>query len=50
MKTIEKNVRNEVNEDFEQIRSNDKPEIQYLKYSLEEMHTNIQAIQGRATQ
>jgi chromosome segregation ATPase len=42
--------RSEVNKDFEQIRASDKQEIQQLKSSLEEMHRNIQASQGRATQ
>jgi hypothetical protein len=50
MKTVEKNVRSEVNKGFEQIRASDKQEIQQLKSSLEEMHRNIQASQGRATQ
>jgi cell division septum initiation protein DivIVA len=38
MKTVEKNVRSEVNKGFEQIRASDKQEIQQLKSSLEEMH------------
>jgi seryl-tRNA synthetase len=50
MKTVEKNVRNKVNKDFEQIRARDKQEIQQLKSILEDMHRNIQASQGRATQ
>jgi hypothetical protein len=50
MKTVEKNVWSEVNKGFEQIRANDKQEIQQLKSSLEEMHRNIQASQGWATQ
>jgi hypothetical protein len=50
MKTIEKNVQSEFNKEFEHIRANDKQEIQQLKSSLEEMHRNIQASQGRATQ
>jgi chromosome segregation ATPase len=50
MKTVEKNVWSEVNKSFEQIRASDKQEIQQLKSSLEEMHRNIQASQGRATQ
>jgi hypothetical protein len=41
MKTVEKNVRSEVNKGFEQIRANDRQEIQQLKSSLEEMHKNI---------
>jgi hypothetical protein len=50
MKTAEKNTCSEVNKDFEQIRSSDKQEIQQLKSSLEEMHRNMQASQGWATQ
>jgi hypothetical protein len=38
MKTVEKNVRSEVNKEFEQIRASDKHEIQQLKSILEEMH------------
>jgi hypothetical protein len=50
MKTVEKNVWSEVNKGFEQIRASDRQEIQQLKSSLEEMHRNIQASQGWATQ
>jgi hypothetical protein len=43
MKTVEQNVRNEMNRGFEHIRACDRQEIQQLKFSLNEMHKNAQA-------
>jgi hypothetical protein len=43
VKTVEKNVRSEMNKSFEQIRVCDTQEIQQLKSSLDEMHKNAQA-------
>jgi hypothetical protein len=42
VKTVEKNVRSEINKDFEQIRASDRQEIQQLKSSLDEMQKKSQ--------
>ena len=42
MKTVEKNVRSEINKDFEKIRANDRQEIQQLKSGLDEMQKKSQ--------
>jgi ABC-type phosphate transport system auxiliary subunit len=43
VKTVEQNVRSEMNKSFEQSRACDRQEIQQLKSSLDEMHKNAQA-------
>jgi cell division septum initiation protein DivIVA len=50
IRTVEKNVRSEVNKGLEQARASDRQEIQQLKSSLDEMHKNVQASEGRAIQ
>jgi hypothetical protein len=50
IRTIENNIRSEVNKGLEQARANDKQEIQQLKSSLEEMQRNVQASEGWAIQ
>jgi ABC-type phosphate transport system auxiliary subunit len=37
VKTVEKNVMSDINKGFEQIRANDRQEIQQLKTSLDEV-------------
>jgi hypothetical protein len=50
VKTVEQNVRSEMNKSFEQIRACDRQEIQQLKFSLDEMHKNAQASREWASQ
>jgi hypothetical protein len=50
IKTVEEDVRSEVNKGFEQMRANDRQEIQQLKSNLEEIHKTAQASQGRVIQ
>jgi len=47
IRTVEKNVRSEVNKDLKQVRASDKQEIQLLKSSLEEMQINVHASEGQ---
>jgi hypothetical protein len=43
-------VKNNMNQDFEQIRAYDKHQIQQLQANLEELHQNSQASRGLVTQ
>jgi hypothetical protein len=48
VKTMEKNVRSEINKGFEQIRASDKHKIHQFKSSLDEMHKNVQTSRVKA--
>jgi hypothetical protein len=48
--TVEQNVISEMNMIFEQIRACDRQEIQQLKFSLNEMHMNVQESREWASQ
>ena len=50
METMERDVRNQVNQYFENIRAYDRQEIQQLKISLYEMHRNSHASRELAIQ
>jgi hypothetical protein len=42
MTTMERDVRNKMNKEFEQVIADDKHEIQQLKSNLDELHQNSQ--------
>jgi hypothetical protein len=48
--TMEQNVKNKMNQDFEQVRAYDRHQIQQLQANLEELHQNSQANKGLVTQ
>jgi hypothetical protein len=50
MMTMEQNVRNQMNKEFEQVRSYDRHQIQQLKANLGELYKNSQANRGLFTQ
>jgi ABC-type phosphate transport system auxiliary subunit len=50
MMTMEQDVRNQMNKDFEQVRACDRQQIQQLKTNLDELYQNSQANRELATQ
>jgi ABC-type phosphate transport system auxiliary subunit len=48
--TMEQDVKNKMNRDFEQIRAYDRHQIQQLQANLEELHQNSQDNKGLITQ
>ena len=50
MMTMERDVRNNMNKEFEQVIANEKHEIQQLKSNLDELHQNSQDNKGLVTQ
>jgi hypothetical protein len=48
--TMEHDVKNNMNRDFEHVRAYDRHKIQQLQANLEEIHQNSQANKGLITQ